>query len=211
MRLLERFGGHRKPSPANGSAVRPRLYCGYEGDVRAGNDVRKLFVDVPISVVAVDLRCERHCNYACTDVRHFERGAGLVEFAIASAAFLLFIFGIIEFGFALFTYHSVSNAARLGSRWAIVRGASCNTLDHCNASSSDIQTFVQSQVVAVMDPTQVTVTATWPGNGGSCASGSKARGCPVIVTVSYPFNFAIPYVSGTQLQISSTSQMTIAN
>lgn len=144
-------------------------------------------------------------------MRHGERGNGFIEFAIGAVALMLFVFGIIEFGLVLFTYHTVSNAARLGSRWAIVRGANCNTLDHCQAASADVQTYVRSQVVAIMDPTQVTVTATWPGNGGSCAVGSNARGCPVNVSVSYPFSFAIPLMPSTTVNISSASQMTITN
>lgn len=134
----------------------------------------------------------------------------MVEFSIISALLLLLIFGIFEFGRALYTYHTVSNAARLGTRWAIVRGSACTSpLDHCNAASSDVQTFVRSQIVALMDTTQLTVTTTWPGNGGSCAAGSNAPGCPVVVSVSYPFNFVTSFI-GPQLSISSTSQMTIS-
>jgi Flp pilus assembly protein TadG len=134
----------------------------------------------------------------------------MVEFALAASVFLLLLFGILEFGRALYTYHAVSNAARLGSRWAIVRGSSCTApLDHCNAQSSDVQTYVRSQIVALMDPTQVNVTVTWPGNGGSCAAGSNAPGCPVQVAVAYPFTFALSFV-GSQLNITSTSEMAIS-
>lgn len=134
----------------------------------------------------------------------------MVEFCIISALLLLLIFGIFEFGRALYTYHTVSNAARLGSRWAIVRGSQCTSpLDHCNAASTDVQDYVRSQIVALMDTSQVTVTATWPGNGGSCAAGSNAPGCPVVVNVSYPFQYVSSFF-GPNLTISSTSQMTIS-
>lgn len=134
------------------------------------------------------------------------------EFALAATALLLFVFGILEFGRGFYAYHTVSNAARLGSRWAIVRGASCSApLDHCQATSSDIQTYVRSQIFAVMNPSAVNVTASWPGNGGSCAAGSKARGCPVSVTVTYNFGFVIPLVHSGSIPLSSTSQMIIAN
>ena len=143
-------------------------------------------------------------------MRHAERGTSMLEFSIAVLALLLFVFGIFEFGRALFAYHTVSNAARLGTRWAMVRGASCSApLDHCNAAQADVLAYVQSQVVSVMDPSQITVDVSWPGTG-ACAN-SNARGCPVSVTVHYPFSFALPFVSSQALTLSSTSQMTVSN
>lgn len=143
-------------------------------------------------------------------MRHAERGSSMVEFAIAALALLLFVFGILEFGRALYAYHTISNAARLGSRWAIVRGASCAApLDHCQATSADVQTYTRTQIFALLDPSQLNVTANWPGGNG-CAAGSNARGCPVTVTVSYQFGFILPFISAT-VPLSSTSQMTIAN
>lgn len=133
----------------------------------------------------------------------------MVEFALAATALLLFVFGILEFGRALFTYHTVSNAARMGARWAMVRGANCSVLPDCDASAN-IQPFVQSQIVAVMDPSSVTASVSWPGSS-SCSAGSDARGCPVSVTVTYPFSFSLPFISSQVLNISSTSQMTITN
>ena len=143
-------------------------------------------------------------------MRHSERGTAMVEFAFATLALFMFVFGIFEFGRVLFTYHTVSNAARLGTRWAIVRGASCTApLDHCNAAQADVLAYVKSQVVGVMDPSRITVDVSWPGTG-ACAN-SNARGCPVSVTVHYPFVFALPLVSSQALTVSSTSQMTVSN
>jgi Flp pilus assembly protein TadG len=145
--------------------------------------------------------------------RHGERGASVVEFALAATALLLFVFGTLEFGRAIYDYHTIANAARQGARWAIVRGGSCAApLDHCQAVSSDVQTYVRSQIVSFMDPTQVTVTATWPGDGTTkCPAGSNARGCPVSVQVQYNFGFAVPIIGSGTIPLASTSQMVIAN
>lgn len=157
----------------------------------------------------------------------YQRGASMVEFAIACTTFLLVLFGIVEFARVLYLYHTVSNAARLGTRWAIVRGSGCTVLDHCNATSSDIQTYVQS-VVPLVDTTSSTVsgcssaglciTATWSSGTGSSAacdsatpSGNNSQGHVVCVTAAYPFNFAVPFVSTNALTLSSTSQMVISN
>lgn len=125
--------------------------------------------------------------------------------------------GIVEFGRVMYAYHTVSNAARLGSRWAIVRGSGCSKLDHCGATSSDIQTWVRSNVPMV-DSNTLSVTATWSTSSDpstdcsvSDPTNNNVPGNLVCVTVSYPFNFAIPFVSRTALTLSSTSKMVIAN
>jgi Flp pilus assembly protein TadG len=151
-------------------------------------------------------------------MRHSERGASIVEFSIAAAALLIVMFGIIEFGRAVYTYHTVSNAARLGSRWAIVRGSGCTApLDHCNADSADIQAYVQS-IVPLVDSGTLEVDATWSTSNDpsvdcstSDAADNDAPGHLVCVTVTYPFHFAIPIVSSIPLNLSSTSKMVIAN
>lgn len=141
----------------------------------------------------------------------------MVEFAISASALLLVMFGILEFGRVMYTYHTVSNAARLGARWAIVRGSNCLRLDHCGAASSDIQAWVQSQV-PMIDSNVLSVNATWSDSSDPSTDCSKTDpannnvpGNLVCVTVSYPFNFAIPFVSQSALTLSSTSKMIIAN
>ncbi len=139
----------------------------------------------------------------------------MVEFVVAATALLLFIFGILEFGRVLYTYHAVSNGARLGARWAIVRGSLCAApVDHCNASSSDVQTFVRAQTPLLV-ANSITVTATWTSstdpNSACGAGGTNVPGHSVCVTVSYPFHFAVPLVSHlSPLTLTSSSKMIIS-
>lgn len=151
----------------------------------------------------------------------------MVEFSIAASALLLIMFGILEFGRVMYTYHTVSNAARLASRWAMVRGSGCSVLDHCGATQADIQNYVSS-VVPMIDSSTSTaagcsqtglcVTASWSTSNdpsvdcsASSPGGNNTAGHLVCVTVTYPFNFAIPFVSTSALTLSSTSKMVIAN
>jgi Flp pilus assembly protein TadG len=151
----------------------------------------------------------------------------MVEFSIAAMAVLLILFGILEFARVLYIYHTVSNAARLASRWAIVRGSGCTVLDHCNAQPSDVQSYVQS-IVPIPDSSNTTlpgcsnpglcVVTTWSSTAGPSAScdqsspsGNNAQGHLVCVTVQYPFNFAVPLVFSNGVTLSSSSQMVIAN
>ncbi len=139
---------------------------------------------------------------------HGERGSALVEFAIASTVTLMMIFGIIDYGRGLYTYHLVSNAARAGSRYAIVRGSAC-TVAGCPATSDQIQTFVRGLAPGV-DPAQLTVTTSWPGNAAGCAGGANDPGCPVTVTVAYPFKFLVRLMPSFTMQMTSASTMVIS-
>lgn len=97
----------------------------------------------------------------------------------------------------------------------MVRGSqSCSyptgkALATCPATSDEVSAYVKS-VVPLDDSGALTVAASWPGGTSTCAAGVPTPGCPVVVTVSYPFNFAIPFVSNQTLQLSSASQMTIS-
>ncbi len=142
-------------------------------------------------------------------VRNAERGASLPETAIVMGIVLALIFAIIDFGRAMYTYAFVAQIAREGARWAIVRGAQCSQLDHCNASSSDVQTYVRGLSEGATNPSSIATTATW----GSCPVGvspNNQPSCTVTVNVQYPFTFVAPFVSKLTLNMSSTSQMVIS-
>lgn len=147
--------------------------------------------------------------------RRGERGASMPETAIVMAVLLALLFGIIDFGRAMYTYAFVAQLARQGARWAIVRGSQCTLLDHCNAGSSDVQTYIRSLSLGATNSANINVTATW--SSGSCppgASANNAPGCVVAVNVQYPFSFMMGYLphSGqfASINMSSTSQMVIS-
>jgi Flp pilus assembly protein TadG len=75
-----------------------------------------------------------------------QRGATLYEFAAILPILLFLMVGIIDFGRAMYAYHFVSAAARAATRWAGVRGASCNNkyVTPCPAAGSDILTYVRT-------------------------------------------------------------------
>ena len=138
---------------------------------------------------------------------HHERGSALVEFAIASTVTLTLIFGIVDYGRGLYTDHLVSYAARAGSRYAIVRGSAC-AVAGCPATSASIQTYVRGLAPGV-DTASMTVTTTWPGGNG-CAAGANDPGCPVTVTVTYPFKFIVKLMPSFTMQMTSASTMVIS-
>jgi Flp pilus assembly protein TadG len=150
------------------------------------------------------------------------RGSVTLEFAFGLLVILFpLMFGVIDFSRAAYDYHWVANAARDGSRWMSVRGASCVGLSGgCPAASNDVQTFLQGQVVPGMSSANVTATATWSGKGGDgsdCTNGgnqgTNSAGCVVAVSVNYTFHFSFPYLSsvtGRTLTLNSVSKMIIS-
>src|SRR5262245_1493325 len=58
------------------------------------------------------------------DHRKSERGASLLEFAIAATVFLTVLFAIVEFGRALWVHNALTDAARRGARYAVLHKAS---------------------------------------------------------------------------------------
>lgn len=160
--------------------------------------------------------------------RHRQRGSTLVETAIVMAVVLALVFGIIDFGRAMYTYSYVGQLARQGARWAIVRGANCTALPTpsgtCPAQggSTDIQPYLQSLNEGAMNASSISATLQWAapsGNATGCKgtsttpspTNSNAPGCLAFVTVTYPFAFIMPYLPNTTINMSSTSQMVVSN
>lgn len=146
--------------------------------------------------------------------RHRERGATMVETAIVLTTLLALMFGIVDFGRALYTYNFVGTLAREGARWAIVRGSKCSKIDHCNAQSSDVQTYLQSLNEGALTSSNITATLT-PGGCTGLATGSttNAPGCVAVVTVTYPFKFMMGFMpkgAGATINMTSTSKMVIS-
>jgi len=145
------------------------------------------------------------------------RGQALVEFAMGTLVLLMLIFGVIEIARILLVYTTVTDAARLGVRYAITHGtppAGPSTTG--TATSTDVgnmQTAVQAVVKSFLAAGTVNVNAagltigtTFPNM--SCAGGSCSGTTPgnlVQVTVSYPYDLLISYYP-INVTVAGTSQ-----
>jgi Flp pilus assembly protein TadG len=130
----------------------------------------------------------------------------MVEFAFFFLLFLTLTVALMDFGRGIWTFTTLSHAARQGARYAMVHGGTNLVKDgNGNDVTGDgIETVVKANAVG-LDPAKITVTPTWdPAN---------SRGNYVQVRVSYPFQFvASPlFLAQDGLTLSSTSRMVIAN
>jgi Flp pilus assembly protein TadG len=147
-----------------------------------------------------------------------DTGSSLVEFAVSASVLFLALFGIIEMCFALYIYDYVSDAARAGTRYAMVRGSSCTGLTNCDATPAQIQSYLRSLPYPGLSAASLTATVNWyPLNTGTVTGwGTTACSCPnpkneVQVTVNYLFPLHVPYFPSGSINIRSTSQVVIAN
>ena len=158
-----------------------------------------------------------------------EEGETTLEFALVCIAVLTLMFGIMDFSRLMYCYHFVSEVAREGTRYAMVRGqtfngtsCSASQLADCDASSSNLQSYVSGLMPTGMVAANLTVTPSWPGAAisgttGTCPSTKdnngnvNSPGCPVSVQVSYKFNFMLPFLpsSLTTYTLTSTSEVII--
>jgi Flp pilus assembly protein TadG len=166
--------------------------------------------------------------------RGSQRGASLVEYAFVVVLSLTVLFGASGFGHALYVYHALNNAAKEGTRWAAVNGKTCSDDSSCSgtngmnngpATTSDIQTYVSNQLPSGVDSSQATVTATFLAPTGSppvCTTAvtdvttgaligpyNNYPGCTIKVEVDYTYSFIFPFISTSQINMSSTSEMVI--
>jgi Flp pilus assembly protein TadG len=162
----------------------------------------------PLSKFAQAMRRAR--SQHCADG---EQGATLVETALSIVILLAFIFGIMETGLALYTYHFIAEAAREGTRYAIVRGSTCTGFaSACPASSSDVQNYVTNLGFPGIDPSKMTVNPVWLAytSGSPCSAVCNSPGNLIKVTVTYNFPLSVPFVPAQTFTLSSTSAMIIS-
>ena len=129
-----------------------------------------------------------------------QSGQSLVEFALMFVSFMFVMAGIFDFSRAIFYYNSLSEAARIGARYAIVHGenassaagpcasgASCDCDDSEGGApnASAIRTAVLTRTIG-MNPSTVTTTCSWPDQNvsGTYLNSINKR---VTVTVSYTY------------------------
>jgi len=108
-----------------------------------------------------------------------QRGGPVIEFAMAAPALFLFLFGIIELGYALWIQNALDFSVATASRCASLNGSSC---------SGQVASYAADQSGAAIDSSVFTYTRT------------AACGCQVTATYSMPLN--IPW---TDLTVILTS------
>jgi Flp pilus assembly protein TadG len=145
-----------------------------------------------------------------------ESGQTLIEFAIALGVLLTSVFTLMEICLMFYTYATIDECAREGTRYAIVRGSTCLTNGatgagvSCTASASTINSYVASLGYPNVGGGTMNVSTTFSADGTTfAATGNNAPNDMVRVQVSYTFPIKLPFVPKNALALSSQSQMYI--
>jgi Flp pilus assembly protein TadG len=129
------------------------------------------------------------------------RGQSLVEFAICALLTVAFVLMVLEFGRMMLVYTTIANAARIGTRYAIVHGS-----DNPPASggvAAIVNDFLSAGTVTASN---ATVLPTYPGHPDGTNSGCTDPGCLVSVSVSYPYDPLMSYFPLGTITFRSSSQ-----
>lgn len=152
------------------------------------------------------------------------KGQALTEFALVVPILLVFLFGIFDFGRAIFIYSVVSDVSREGARYAIVHGSLApadgeiasgpGTTDPSGATHV---VPAASSVAFGLDPSQLKVGVCW-GFGCSisndCRTATNTANAPVPdVPVTVRACYSFQAITATFLNINSiplVAQATLA-
>jgi Flp pilus assembly protein TadG len=129
-----------------------------------------------------------------------EEGAALVEFALTVPILFTFFFGLIEVSMALYMHQVLSECAREGTRYAMVRGSTCvnGSGSSCTTTAALVNSYVSGLTWPNIGGAPMVVSTTFP-------DGNQSPGSRVQVFVSYAFPFRVPFVPPTTLNMASTS------
>lgn len=133
-----------------------------------------------------------------------EEGGTLVEFAVTLPTLFALIFCFITICTMLYTYEMISESAREGTRYAMVRGASCPSTANptCEVTATQVNTYVSGLGWPNIGLGALTPNTTYP-------DGNESVGSHVQVEVTYTFNLILPFVPNKTFTFSSTSKATI--
>jgi len=140
-----------------------------------------------------------------------DKGQSLVEMALVCMIFFFLLFGILEFGRALYYYNTIVQNTRAAARWAVV-----NVLD--NSDAADITT---TQNIVLYGGPIASGTPVLPGLTAAMVNVSVANlevdtstppkpiSQKISVSVSgYPFRFLIPLAPDITIPAFETSLFT---
>ena len=126
-----------------------------------------------------------------------ERGASLLEFAIAATVFLTVLFAVVEFGRALWVHNALSDAARRGARYAVLHKA------------TDIDDVKKIVVYGDLTETTPLLDNLTTGNVDVVYNGFNLNGGTVSVSVhDYDFQLILPLLVSTIRMPNYTTTLT---
>jgi len=135
--------------------------------------------------------------------KHWRAGSGgsaATEFAMIATLLLLMTFGVMTVGSAVYSYNTISNAAREAVRYAAVHSAT----SAAPATDDQIKQVAMGYAPG-LNLTSSNVTVSWPADPNAGMTNGDAQ-----VQISYTYNLSVPFMKPVALPLSSTSRMLVS-
>jgi len=138
-------------------------------------------------------------------MRSRQRGNSLIEFTLVGIPMIFLLISTFEMARGMWIYHTLVNAAKVGTRYASVHGQLCGTSpNNCLVTVAQVAAQVQNAGVG-LDPTQLNLTFTTQGTTGvvctlnNCLTNhatcpdpaGNAVGNTIEIDATYPFTSVI--------------------
>ena len=136
------------------------------------------------------------------------RAAEIVEMAFVIPVLLTLIIGIFWAGRAYNIYETIARAAREGARAAVT--PTCSTCGDAFPSSTTVQTAVTNSLAASgMQTSGTGITITVQQHQQLNLDSNNPSALWTVVTVTYPFQFVLPFTSlnASTVSMTTTAQM----
>lgn len=138
--------------------------------------------------------------------RAAQRGQTLAEFAMVVPLILLLLLGAVDLGRAVFAYNTLAQAARTGTRTAIVNQDPTTVRSRVIESAATLGLAASNVDVCFKMPT-TSQTSCVSSTVENCPLASRQIGCLAVVTARLTYRPMTPFVSliFNTINVSSTS------
>jgi hypothetical protein len=130
-----------------------------------------------------------------------KKGATIVEFAMVLPLFLLFVFGIVDFGMYFFVEHTVQYATREGMRLALVGGTLQDAKGNPMSRVDSIIQTIKDHASLAVDPSRLSIyiypignNYQDPQNWNTLAPDAGDPGSYMRVKTDYTYSFLTPLI-----------------
>jgi Flp pilus assembly protein TadG len=129
-------------------------------------------------------------------------GTGMVEFALGATIFLMLTFATIEMAMVVYSYNTISHAARECVRYAIVHSPTGPNPATAAQIKNTTVTYADLPAPNQLVPGDVTVT--WPADP-NLPSSDDAQ-----CTIALNYSLRIPFLPSKTLPLTATARMLVS-
>lgn len=130
-----------------------------------------------------------------------QSGQSMVEFALVLPMFLFLVFGVLDFGRAVYADSTITNAAREGARYGIISPSPASAIQ------AKVQQFAATLSIPAADVSVSCVTA---DTTNDCANATAGDTITVAVTYTYvPVVVDIAQFTGPSLTLATQATMVV--